>query len=186
MGIFNIIILAVIAVAVIWAIGAYNGFIKLRNRCKNGLAQIDVVLKRRYDLIPNLVETVKGYAAHEKETFQKVTDARASAIAAGSVGEQAKAENMLTQALRSVFAVAENYPELKANTNFLQLQEELGETEDKIRFARQFYNDVVLKYNTALQIFPNVILARLFNFKEEEYFELDDTPDQRQAPQVKF
>jgi len=181
-----IIIIVIVAIVAIWAIGAYNRFIKLRNRCQNGMAQIDVQLKRRYDLIPNLIETVKGYAAHEKETFQNVTDARAGAIAAGSVGEQAKAENMLTQALRSVFAVAENYPDLKANTNFLQLQEELGETEDKIRFARQFYNDVVMKFNTALQMFPNVILARMFNFTEEEYFELDDTPDQREAPEVKF
>jgi len=183
---WGFIVLGIIAIFLIWGIAAYNGFIRLRNRCKNGMAQIDVQLKRRYDLIPNLVETVKGYAAHEKETFQRVTDARANAIAAGSVGEQAKAENMLTQALRSVFAVAENYPELKANTNFLQLQEQLGETEEKIRYARQFYNDVVLKYNNTLQVFPNVILARLFNFKEEEYFELDETPDQRQAPQVKF
>ncbi|MFC1476115.1 LemA family protein [Candidatus Zixiibacteriota bacterium] len=181
-----IILIVIAAIIGLWVAAGYNRFIRLRNRCQNGMAQIDVQLKRRYDLIPNLVETVKGYAKHEKETFQNVTDARAGAIAAGSVGEQAKAENMLTQALRSVFAVAENYPELKANTNFLQLQEELGETEDKIRYARQFYNDIVMRFNTALQVFPNVILARIFNFGVEEYFELDDTPDQREAPQVKF
>ncbi len=186
MGTGLIIFVALVLIVAVWAVGAYNRFIKLRNRVKNGFAQIDVQLKRRYDLIPNLLETVKGYAAHEKETFQKVTDARAGAIAAGSIGAQSKAENMLTQALRSVFAVAENYPDLKANTNFLQLQEELGETEEKIRYARQFYNDIVMKFNTAIQTFPSVILARLFNFTEEEFFELDDTPDQREAPQIKF
>jgi len=175
-----------VVIVFLWAVTAYNRFVKLRNRCKNSMAQIDVQLKRRYDLIPNVVETVKGYAKHEEGVFTKVTEARARAIAAGSVGEQGKAENMLTQALRSVFAVAEAYPELKANTNFLKLQEELSETEDKIRYARQFYNDIVMRFNTTLQTFPNVLIAGMLGFKEEEFFELDDTPDQREAPQVKF
>ncbi|RKY23915.1 MAG: LemA family protein, partial [Planctomycetota bacterium] len=144
-----------------------------------------VQLKRRYDLIPNLVNTVKGYAKHEKELFENVTKARANAIAAGSVGQQAQAENMLTGALRSIFAVAENYPELKANQNFLSLQEELSATENKISFARQHYNESVRAFNTRIQMVPNNIVAGMANFKQEEMFELEDQA-QREAPKVDF
>ena len=152
-----IILIVVIGLFVLfglWFVGVFNGLIRLRNRVDESWAQIDVQLKRRYDLIPNLVNTVKGYATHEKELFENVTKARASAIAAGSVGEQAKAENMLTSTLRSIFAVVENYPDLKANQNFLNLQEELSGTEGRIAYARQFYNDAVRTYNTRIETFP--------------------------------
>ena len=169
------ILLAVVAILVLYAIVTYNGLVRLRNRIDNAWAQIDVQLRRRYDLIPNLVETVKGYAAHERETFEAVTQARANAIDARGVGEQAQAENLITGALKSLFAVAEAYPELKANQNFLALQEELSGTEGRIAYARQFYNDAVLKLNTKIQSFPSNILARAFGFREREYFEADDT-----------
>ncbi len=139
--------LIAIAVVIILAVGIYNSLVNLRNRCDNAWAQVDVQLRRRYDLIPNLVETVKGYAKHEREVFQNVTEARAKAINAGTVKEQGQAENMLTGALKSLFAVVENYPDLKANQNFLMLQEELAGTEGKIAYARQFYNDSVMKFN---------------------------------------
>ena len=158
----------------------------LRQRIRNAWAQIEVQLKRRYDLIPNLVSTVKGYAAHEKETLERVTEARNTAINAQNVQEQAGAENMLTGALRQLFALAENYPELKANTNFLQLQEELTNTEGKIAFSRQFYNDTVLKFNTAIQRFPAVLFAGLFGFHQEDYFNLDAEAEARQAVKVEF
>ncbi|HVF12379.1 MAG TPA: LemA family protein [Actinomycetota bacterium] len=146
----------------------------ISNRVDNAWSQVDVQLKRRYDLIPNLVETVKGYAQHEKETFENVTRARSMGIEAKSIPEQAQAENMLTQALRQVFAVAEAYPQLQANENFLALQEELSATEGKIAFARQFFNDTVLKFNNTIQVFPNLILAGAFGFKPKEYFEIDE------------
>ena len=165
-----VILLIIIGVVVVAAIGIYNSLVVLRNRCENGWSQIDVQLKRRYDLIPNLVETVKGYAKHEREVFEKVTQARTSAINAGTVKDQAQAENMLSGALKSLFAVAENYPELKANQNFLMLQEELAGTESKIAFARQFYNDTVMKFNQKQQVFPASIIANAFGFKEKEYF----------------
>ena len=144
----TLVLLIIIGILIITAVGFYNGLVNLRNRCENAWSQVDVQLRRRYDLIPNLVETVKGYAKHEKETFQKVTEARNMAINAESVKEQEQAENMLTGTLKSLFAVAENYPDLKANQNFLMLQEELAGTEGKIAYSRQFYNDCVMKYNT--------------------------------------
>jgi LemA protein len=146
---------------------------------------VDVQLRRRYDLIPNLVETVKGYAQHEKETFQKVTEARAQALNAGTVQDQGQAENMLTGALKSLFAISENYPELKANQNFMMLQEELAGTESKIAYARQFYNDTVMKFNTKQQVFPSNIIANMFNFQEKEYFEIEE-PEAKEPVKVKF
>lgn len=177
-------ILGLIIVLVLWLIMTYNSLVVLRNRIDNAWSQIDVQLRRRYDLIPNLVETVKGYAAHEKEVFDRVTQARANAIAAGTVAEQGKAENMLTQALRSVFAVAENYPQLRASENFQQLQEELSGTESKIAFARQFYNDTVLRYNNARQTFPAALIANQFGFAPREYFEMEEAA--REPVKVKF
>jgi len=165
----GLLVLLVVALVV----GYYNRFVTLRNRIDNAWHQIDVQLRRRYDLIPNLVETVKGYAAHEKETFQKVTEARAAAMGAESVGEQGQAENMLTGALKSLFAVAEAYPQLKANENFLALQEELAGTEGKIAYARQFYNDMVMQLNTAIEKFPGNIVAGIFNITPREYFEIE-------------
>ena len=162
----------------------YNNLVELRNRVKNSYAQIDVQLKRRNDLIPNLVETVKGYAAHEKGVLEEVTKARTGVMNASGVEEVSEANNQLTGALKTLFAVAENYPELKANSNFQQLQGELSETEDKIAYARQFYNDVVLKYNNACQTFPSNLLARLFGFKEEVYFEAP--AEEKAVPKVEF
>jgi len=148
-------LLIVVGVVLVGGIVIYNRLITIRNRCDNAWAQVDVQLRRRYDLIPNLVETVKGYARHEKEVFEKVTEARTKAINAQTVREQGQAENMLTGALKSLFAVVENYPDLKANQNFLMLQEELAGTESKIAYARQFYNDMVMKFNIKLQVFPS-------------------------------
>lgn len=149
----------------------YNSLVVLRQRVKNSWAQVDVQLRRRYDLIPNLVESVKGYAAHEKEVFKKVTDARARAASAHGVAEKAEAHNFLTGALRSLFAVAENYPQLCANENFLALQQELSQTESKIAFSRQFYNDTVMKFNTRIQLFPVNLFAGYLGFNAEPYFE---------------
>ena len=165
-------------------IAIYNGLVTLRNRCENAWSQIDVQLKRRNDLIPNLIETVKGYAKHESETFQKVTEARAAMANAKTVKETSDANNMITGALKSLFMVAEAYPELKANTNFLKMQEELTATENKISFARQFYNDSVMKYDTKRQVFPSNIIAGMFNFKDRDYFEVEDSA--REVPKVKF
>ncbi|UCE39950.1 MAG: LemA family protein [Candidatus Aminicenantes bacterium] len=180
-----VIVLIIIGVVAVAAIGIYNGLITLRNRADNAWAQVDVQLRRRYDLIPNLVETVKGYAAHEKETFQKVTEARSQAINAGTVAEQGKAENMLTGALKSLFAVVESYPDLKANQNFLMLQEELAGTEGKISYARQFYNDTVMKFNTKQQVFPSNIIANMFGFQEKEYFEIEEA-EAKEPVKVEF
>ncbi len=180
-----VVILAIIAVVIVAGIGIYNGLITLRNRADNAWAQVDVQLRRRYDLIPNLVETVKGYAKHESQVFQKVTEARAQAINAGTVGEQGQAENMLSGALKSLFAVAENYPDLKANQNFLMLQEELAGTEGKIAYARQFYNDTVMKFNTKQQVFPSNMIANMFGFKEKEYFEIEE-PEAKEPVKVEF
>lgn len=165
-------------------IGFYNRLIALRNRVDNAWSQIDVQLKRRYDLIPNLVETVKGYAKHERELFEKVTEARSRAISATGVEGQAQAENQLTQTLRSLFAVAENYPDLKANQNFLLLQEELSGTESKIAFARQFYNDSVYRFNTAIQSFPGNIIAGPLGFSQRQFFEAE--PESRGPVKVEF
>ncbi|HKA94316.1 MAG TPA: LemA family protein [Acidimicrobiia bacterium] len=166
------IIVGVIVVLIVLAfILSYNGLVRLRNRIDNAWSQIDVQLKRRYDLIPNLVETVKGYAAHERGVFEQVTQARANAINAQGPQQQAEAENVLSGALKSLFAVAEAYPDLKANQNFLSLQEELTSTEDRVAYARQFYNDSVLSYNNKLQTFPRNVIAGMFNFEKREYFE---------------
>ena len=162
----------------------YNNLVGLRNSVKNSYAQIDVQLKRRNDLIPNLVETVKGYAGHEKGVLEEVTKARTSVMNASSIEETSAADNQLTGALKSLFAVAENYPDLKANSNFQQLQTELSDTEDKISYARQFYNDIVLKYNNACQKFPSNIMASIFGFKEEAFFEAP--AEERSVPQVEF
>jgi len=181
-----LIIIVVIAVIIIlWWIATYNSLIQLRQQMKNGWAQIDVQLKRRYDLIPNIVETVKGYAKHERETFEKVVKARQMGIDASTVKDQAAAENMITGALRSIFALAEAYPELKANQNFLLLQEELSGTESKIAYARQHYNDMVMLFNTRVQIFPASIVANASGFKTEEFFEIEDMT-QREAVKVQF
>jgi LemA protein len=182
--IVGLIILAVIVILVIAVVVLYNGLVKLRNRIENAWSQIDVQLKRRYDLIPNLVETVKGYASHERETLEAVIQARNMAVSAEGVGDQAQAENMLSGALKSLFAVSEAYPDLKANQNFLNLQEELTGTEGRIAYARQFYNDTVLRYNTKIQTFPAVILAGMFRFTAREYFEAE--PESRENVQVSF
>ena len=166
-------LLLLLAVAA-FVIGIYNRLVKLRQRVDNSWSQIDVQLRRRYDLIPNLVETVKGYAAHEKETLEKVIKARQMAIDASTVKEQAEAENMLTSTLRSLFAVSEAYPDLKANQNFMMLQEELSGTEGKIAYARQFYNDTVMTYNTTIEVFPNSLLAGMFGFAKRDYFEIEE------------
>jgi len=173
--VFVWIILAIVAVLVGYVLLTYNGLVSLRNRIENAWAQIDVQLKRRYDLIPNLVETVKGYASHERETLEAVTRARNMAMAAQGPQEQAAAENVITGALKSVFALSEAYPDLKANQNFLNLQEELTGTEGRIAYARQFYNDTVFRYNTKVQSVPSNVIARRFKFAEREYFEVDDT-----------
>jgi LemA protein len=166
------------------AIGMYNSLIVLRNRVRNAWAQIDVQLKRRYDLIPNLVETVKGYAAHEREIFERVAEARSQAITAKGAADTARANNALTETLKTLFAVAEAYPDLKANQNFLALQEELSGTENKIAFARQFYNDVVMEYNMGIQVFPRSIIAGMFGFIEEAQYHIPET--EKEAPRVSF
>jgi LemA protein len=181
----TLITLGILVLLVLVFVVIYNGLVTLKNRVKNSWAQIDVQLKRRYDLIPNLVETVKGYAKHEKSVFENVTKARAAAINASGVGEQAKAENMLTGALKSLFAVAENYPDLKASQNFMMLQEELSGTENKIAYARQFYNDSVMIYNIRIQKIPYNIIANMFGFGKEELFEVE-VEAERKAPKVSF
>lgn len=180
----NVLLVLGIALAIA-VIVTYNSLVALKNQVKNAWSQIDVQLKRRHDLIPNLVETVKGYAAHESETLEKVIKARQQAVnITDSVKNRAAAENVLSGALKSLFAVAENYPELKANENFLHLQEELTSTENKISFARQFYNDSVLEYNNKKEMFPSNIIANIFNFENREFFEIDVV--EKAAPQVKF
>jgi LemA protein len=169
------VVLGVVVLVGLWAMATYNALVRLRNRIENAWSQIDVQLQRRYDLIPNLVETVKGYAKHEQGVFEQVTQARASAINATGVAQQAQAENAITGALKSLFAVAEAYPDLKANTNFLALQEELSGTEGKIAYARQFYNDTVQSWNTKIETFPTTFVAGLLSAQKREYFEADDT-----------
>jgi LemA protein len=177
-----IVVVVVLLLLVFWL--GYNGLVKRRNQVDNAWSQIDVQLKRRHDLIPNLVETVKGYAAHERGTFEAVTAARANAINAQTPGEQAQAENVLSGALKSLFAVAEAYPDLKANQNFLNLQEELTSAEDRVAYARQYYNDSVLSYNTQIQKFPTNLLAGMFHFERREFF--DAAPEDTETPQVQF
>jgi LemA protein len=174
MGAVGWIIVGVVALLVLMLIFTYNRLVRLRNRIETAWAQIDVQLKRRHDLIPNLVETVKGYASHERQTFENVTKARQQAVAASGAENQAQAENMLTQALRQLFAVAEAYPDLKANQNFLALQEELTGTESRIAFSRQFYNEQVLSYDNAIESFPTNIVAGAFNFEPKPYFEAEE------------
>ena len=177
---------AVLIIGVLFLIIAYNSLVRLRQRVQNAWSQVDVQLKRRYDLIPNLVNAVKGYAQHEKDTLERVTQARNMAMSATNINEQAQAENMLTGALRSLFAVAEAYPDLKANTNFMHLQSELSDTESKIAFARQFYNDTVQKFNTQIELFPYNLVAGMLGFKLADYFTLQADTDARQAVEVKF
>jgi LemA protein len=179
------IVVGVVALLILYFIGAYNALVRLRNRVKNSWSQIDVQLKRRHDLIPNLVETCKGYLKHEKEVLENVTKARQQAVDVSGVADQAKAENFLTQTLRSLFAVVENYPDLKANENMLALQEELSSTENKISFARQHYNDEAMRYNTKVEQFPANIVAGMFRFELAEYFEIED-PAEREVPEVSF
>jgi len=179
-----IVAVAVLAALVLGGVVLYNRLVRLRNRTENAWAQIDVQLRRRYDLIPNLVETVKGYASHERQTFEEVTRARTAAQGAGSVEEQAEAENVLTAAIGRLFAVAEAYPELRAADNFRELQGQLEETEGKIAVARQIYNDSVLTYNNAVETVPTNVVAGMFNFAEKPYFEIEAPA--REAPQVRF
>ena len=179
-----IIIGDVIAFIVMFFVSTYNGLVKLRNMVKDQWAQIDVLLKRRADLIPNLVETVKGYAKHESETLEAVITARNKAVSATTTEEEMKANGELSGALSRLFALAESYPDLKANTNFMDLQNNLKETEDKIAYARQFYNDAVLKYKNKLEMFPSNIVASMFGFKPEPFFEA--TEAEKETPQVKF
>src|SRR5262245_42118659 len=179
-----IVIGVIVVLLVLGAVFSYNRLVRDRNRVDGAWSQIDVQLKRRHDLIPNLVETVKGYAAHERGTFEAVTNARANAISAQGPEQQAQAENALTGALKSLFAVAEAYPDLKANQNFLNLQEEITSSEDRIAYARQFYNDSVVSYNTRIQQFPYVMLANMFNFQSRELF--DAAPEDTEPVQVRF
>jgi len=178
------IIVVLVALLVLAGILIYNRLVKLRARVNNGWSQIDVQLRRRYDLIPNLVKTVQGYATHERELFENVTEARSRAIDAGAVPDQAQAENQITRGIRQLFAVAENYPDLKANENFLALQEDLTGTESKIAFARQFYNDQVMLLNTLIGSFPSNVVAKTFRFEPREFFDIDDPV--REPSQVEF
>lgn len=182
-----IIFLAVVAVIVLWIIFAYNRFVTFINRVKESWADIDVQLKRRYDLIPNLVNSVKGYVTHERGTLEKVTEARTKAMQAGTMGEHGRAENMLSEALKSLFAVSENYPDLKANQNFLELQRELSDTENKIQAARRFYNTNVRDLNTKVDSFPANVIASVFKFKKSDFFELGgDSAVAKEPVAVKF
>jgi LemA protein len=177
--------IAIFVLLTLFVVVVYNRLVRLRNRTENAWAQVDVQLRRRYDLIPNLVETVKGYASHERGTFEEVTKARTAAQQAQGVQEQAQAENMLTQAIGRLFAVAEQYPELRATENFQQLQAQLADTEQKIAISRQVYNDAVLTYDTALESVPTNVVAGVFNFEQKQYFEIEE-PAAREAPRVQF
>ncbi len=181
----TVLLVVIIAVA-LFAITIYNSLVRLKKQLENAWAQIDVQLKRRYDLIPNLVETCKGYMKHEREVLENVTKARQQAIDVSGVKNQAEAENFLSRTLRSLFAVSENYPDLKANQNMLALQEELTSTENKISFARQHYNDSVMRFNTRIDIFPSNIIAGMFNFTAAEFFELEEGSPEKEPPKVNF
>lgn len=180
-----LIAIAIFVVIVFSLVGMYNSLIRLRNQVKNAWSQIDVQLKRRHDLIPNLVETAKGYMKHEQDTLKGITEARSKAMGAGSVGDKAKAEGELNGAMSKFFLVVENYPDLKANANFLAVQEELTSTENKIAFARQSYNDQVLFFNNKIQMFPSNVIAGMYNFKENEFFEIENEVE-RAVPKVDF
>ena len=178
-------ILVILVVVFLWAVGTYNALVRLKNRAKEAWADIDVQLKRRYNLIPNLVETVKGYATHEREVFEKVTEARSRAMGATSVKERQEAENALSSTLKTLFAVSEGYPELKASQNFLELQRELRDTEDNVQAARRFYNSNVRDMNIRVESFPANLIASMLGFKKMELFELEEA-EAREAPKVKF
>ena len=180
------IILIVLAVIVLWVIWAFNSLVSLRNRAKEAWADIEVQLKRRYDLIPNLVNTVQGYATHERSAFENVTKARSAAMGAESLAQKAGAENMLTGALKSLFAIAEAYPDLKANQNFLALQNELSDTENKVQAARRFYNGNVRDMNTKIEVFPSNVIAGAFHFSKMEFFDLPDADAAQNPVEVKF
>lgn len=180
------IVLGILVLGILFVIGKYNSLINLRNRMKEAWADIDVQLKRRFDLIPNLVNTVKGYAEHESGVFEKVTEARSHAMQANTIAEKGEADNMLTGTLKSLFAVAEAYPDLKANQNFLELQRELSDTENKIQAARRFYNGNVRDWNTSVQTFPSNIIAGMFSFKEAEFFELEQDSTEKGPVKVSF
>jgi len=180
-----LVLIGILIVIGAWVVGIYNGLVRLRNQVKEAWAQVDVQLKRRFDLIPNLLETVKGYMTHERETLESVTQARAAVAGAGGLPDRIQAESGLTAALGRLFAVAESYPDLKASTNFLSLQEELASTENKISFARQFYNETVMRMNNKVQMFPSNIIAGMFNFTAETFFEVEDEAE-RAAPKVDF
>ena len=180
-----LIVLGIVILLVFWVMSMYNGLVRLRNQVKNAWSQIDVQLKRRHDLIPNLVETAKGYMKHERETLDSVTKARTQAMQAQGVAESAKAEGQLSEALSKFMLVVENYPDLKASQNFLALQEELTTTENKVGFARQFYNDQVQQFNTRIESVPTNILANMFGFKQSEFFQIE-VAQEREVPQVKF
>lgn len=184
-GIILLVLVVIVLGLLGWIASAYNGLVRPRNQLENAWAQIDVQLKRRSDLIPNLVETVKGYAAHERETLERVIQARNMAVSAKGVADRAQAENVLTGALKSLFAVAEAYPNLKADQNFMRLQEELTSTENKVAFSRQFYNDSAMSYNTRIEIFPHNLIAGMFNFTRREFFEVKEETV-REAPKVSF
>ncbi|MCD4760710.1 LemA family protein [bacterium] len=179
------VVLVILVLIALWLIGVYNGLIKLRNRVKEAWSDIDVQLKRRYDLIPNLMETVKGYMKHEEGVLTKVTQARANAMQAKGIGEKGKAENMLSETLKSLFAVAENYPDLKASQNFLQLQDEISDTENKIQASRRFYNGQVRDINTKIEIFPTNLIAGMLKFKSWDFFEIENK-EERKNVKVKF
>ena len=180
-----IILAVVVVVLILWVISAYNGLVTLRQRVKNAWSQIDVQLQRRFDLIPNLVETVKGYTGHEESVLTKVTELRTSWAKASTVHEKAELANQLSNTLKTIMAVSENYPDLKANQNFSELQEELQNTENKISYSRQFYNDIVTKYNTKLQVFPDNLIASMFHFESEELFKVD-SDETRKNVKVSF
>ncbi|MCD6410533.1 LemA family protein [bacterium] len=179
------IVIIILALLILWVVFSFNTLVRLRNRTKEAWSDIEVQLKRRYNLIPNLVETVKGYAAHEKELFEKVTEARSRAMGAQTPKEKGEAENFLSQTLKSLFAVAENYPDLKASQNFLELQRELRDTEDKIQAARRFYNANVRDLNIKIESFPTNIIAKLFGFRKMDLFEIEE-PEAREVPKVEF
>jgi LemA protein len=185
MGMTALIVIAVVVLFILFVIGIYNTLVRLRNQVDNSWSQIDVQLKRRHDLIPNLVETAKGYMQHERGTFEAITNARSQAMGAKTVAEAAKAEGALGEALSKFLLVVENYPDLKANQNFLAVQEELASTENKISFARQNYNDQVLFFNNKTQMFPSNVIAGMFNFIKRDFFELE-APTEREVPKVSF
>ena len=180
-----LVILGIIVAVILFVIGIYNSLVALKNQVRNSWSQIDVQLKRRHDLIPNLIDTVKGYMQHERQTLESLTRARTQAMSAQGIGDRAKAEDALSGALGKLFAVSENYPDLKASQNFLALQEELASTENRIAFARQNYNDQVLAYNNKIQMFPSNFIANAFQFKTEEFFGLEN-PEEKQVPKVNF